>query len=207
MEELARQIADLTEEIQRDLEQWRSGHIGSGVSNESNHSIQSLRRIEDKIDAIHDETGELVRRVPANLHDLLAELKHDVLARLASANLPEGRQGEPAKAVSKPANQSNHSTQPVAGMVESLTPQERHVFQLCFQSGHLTYQEIAERLDISAGAAKNLVNRIFQSDRKRPLFEKRYSRGSARVGVSPETRQSILKGKDPGRVETASRPP
>jgi len=62
-------------------------------------------------------------------------------------------------------------------------------------------------LDISAGAAKNLVNRIFQSDRKRPLFEKKYTRGSARVGVSSETRQRILKGKDPGLVEAASSPP
>jgi len=205
MEELARQIAALAEGIQRDLEQWRSGRSGSAAPNESNHSTRSLRRIEDKLEAIHDDTGELVRRVPANLHELLAELKHDVLARLASAGKAGMREGE--SAVSEGTNQSNHSTQSAIRMVESLTPQERHVFQLCFQSGHLTYQEIAERLDISAGAAKNLVNRIFQSDQKRPLFEKRYSRGSARVGVSPETRQSILKGKDPGRVETASRPP
>jgi len=201
MEEVARQIAALAEEIQRDINQWRTSFANSTTSNDSNHSTQSFQRIEDKLKAIHNDTGELVRRVPANLNDLLAELKHDVLSRLASADQAD-RQKD--KSVLELANQTNHSTQqPLAKMVESLTPQERHVFQLCFQSGHLTYQEIAERLDISAGAAKNLVNRIFQSDKKRPLFEKKYTRGSARVGVRSDTRQSILKGRENPPVKTS----
>ena len=64
MEELARQIAALAEEIQRDLEQWRSGHGGSAAANESNHSTQSLRRIEDKLEAIHDDTASLSAACP-----------------------------------------------------------------------------------------------------------------------------------------------
>jgi hypothetical protein len=83
-----------------------------------------------------------------------------------------------------------------------LTPQERRVFQLCFQSGFLTYDEIAERLEITAGAAKNLVNRIFLSDRKRPLFSKEYQHGSARVGIGPGLERRILAGGVVQRKDT-----
>lgn len=75
-------------------------------------------------------------------------------------------------------------------MASSLTPQERRVFQLCLQSGFLSYRDIASHLDITPTAAKNLVNRIFLSDRKRPLFAKECKHGTVRVGVHAAVRIS-----------------
>ena len=89
------------------------------------------------------------------------------------------------------ANDSPHSS---GAALRLLTPQERRVFQLCFQSGFLTYDEIAKHLDVTAVAAKNLVNRIFQSDGKRSLFAKEYNHGSARVGIHSGLEKKILTG-------------
>jgi hypothetical protein len=66
---------------------------------------------------------------------------------------------------------------------------------MCFRSGFLSYQDIASQLDITATAAKNLVNRIFQSDRKRSLFTKQYQHGAVRVGLQPAVQGRILAGR------------
>jgi len=63
---------------------------------------------------------------------------------------------------------------------------------VCFQSGLLSYHDIAGHLDITPTAAKNLVNRVFQSAHKRPLFVKRYEHGAVRVGVQPAFQERIL---------------
>jgi hypothetical protein len=102
----------------------------------------------------------------------------------------------PSRLASK--NQSNQTHQSPVAEVKSLIPQERRVFQLCFQTGFLSYRDIASHLDITPTAAKNLVNRIFQSGRKRPLFTKQLEHGAVRVGLPPELQRQILAGGKPG---------
>jgi hypothetical protein len=63
---------------------------------------------------------------------------------------------------------------------------------VCFQSGLLSYRDIAGHLDITPTAAKNLVNRVFRAANKRPLFVKRYEHGAVRVGVQPGIQERIL---------------
>lgn len=191
MEQFAREIAHLAQEIQRDLEDLRREPLGSNESIDSVSSAEAIERIERKLDLVREDTGELVERVPKDLGRMLTELKQSMLTRLETAAQSNGSIGSLS-----PGRKSvlNHSHQSIAAMVKSLTPQERHVFQLCFQSGFLTYREIADHLDITAGAAKNLVNRIFQSDEKRPLFAKQYTHGSARVGLRPGMKEGILSG-------------
>jgi len=65
---------------------------------------------------------------------------------------------------------------------------------VCFQSGLLSYRDIAGHLDITPTAAKNLVNRVFQATHKRTLFVKRYEHGAVRVGVQPDLQRRILGG-------------
>ena len=69
------------------------------------------------------------------------------------------------------------------------------MFELCFQLGFLSYRDIASRLAITPTAAKNLINRLFQSDRKRPLFVKEYSHGAVRVSVKPDMQRRMLAGR------------
>jgi hypothetical protein len=70
---------------------------------------------------------------------------------------------------------------------------------MCFQSGLLSYRDIASQLDITPTAAKNLVNRIFLSDRKRALFAKEYRHGAVRLALRPEVQGRILAGTGGGR--------
>jgi len=189
MERLAEEVARLARELQREVEDLCRGKAESNGPSESIDSTGRLGRIEQRLEAIQGDTGELIRRVPGNLGELLAEMKRLLLLRLAES----AGANESVDAGVK-ADDSNQTMPPPSAIVKSLSRQERHVFELCFQSGFLSYREIAEQLDITPSAAKNLVNRMLQSDRKRPLFAKRYKHGAARVGIRPDLEDHILKG-------------
>ena len=60
-------------------------------------------------------------------------------------------------------------------------------------------------LQITPTAAKNLVNRIFQSEQKRPLFDKQYQHGVVSVGLQAEIQQRILAGEKPENKRRRSR--
>jgi len=193
MDRLARELAELAWELQRDaqyLRAWANLANRSGESAESTAGV--LERIERKIGAVHGQTSELIERVPKDLGQVLAELKQALVLRLdeAARATESAESDDPLVAdASNRANQTNHSP---TSAVKSLTPQERRVFEVCFQSGLLAYRDIAAHLEITPTAAKNLVNRIFQSDRKRPLFTKEHRHGAVRVGVQPGVQAHIL---------------
>ena len=191
MEWPTEEITRLARQIQCDIEQWRHEKTGSGESIELTDTAGKLERIEGRLEDLHAETSELIRRVPCDLGDALSELKRALLVRLAES--AQATQSDD-RGTAGPQNRGNHSSQSPATIVRSLTRQERHVFQLCFESGFMTYREIAEELDITPSAAKSLVNRMFQSDRKRPLFAKQYKHGSVRVGIRPNLEKVILAG-------------
>jgi DNA-binding CsgD family transcriptional regulator len=195
MEELAREVGRLARELQQDVEDLRRRTAPSNGSTGSVDSVDRLGRIERELEAVHADTRELVGRVPADLGGQIADLRRSLLVRLEQ--VAEPTQSTESGALGRPVR-SAPSTQSPQAMVMALTPQERRVFRLCFESGFLTYREIADHLDITPSAAKNLVNRLFQSDRKRTLFAKRYSQGAARVGLQPDLQRRILGGRARG---------
>jgi DNA-binding CsgD family transcriptional regulator len=193
MEELAKEAARVALEVQRDLEEWLNDSNLSNESNVSNETrMQALSRIEDRLGDVHRHTSILVERVPEDLGQILTELKHCILTRLQGM-VPVSRSRE--SDVAHQSNDSNASHLSATRMVQALTPQERRVFDLCLQSGLLTYREIASHLDISPGAAKNLVNKVFQSPDKRPLFSKLYKHRTVKVGVHPDLKRTTMETK------------
>lgn len=202
MDRLARELTELAWKLQRDaqyLKAWANLANRSGESAES--TTAALARIDRKLGAVHGQTSELIERVPKDLGQVLAELKQALVLRLdEAARATESAESDDPLVVdaSNRANQTNHS--PMSA-VRSLTPQERRVFEVCFQSGLLSYRDIAAHLEITPTAAKNLVNRIFQSDRKRPLFTKEHRHGAVRVGVRPGIQEHIL-GSRTSEAET-----
>jgi len=196
MEHLARELARLAWQLERDAEDLLDRATQPNRSVESTDAVaQRLVRIEGKVSDIHGHTSELIRRVPGDLGPVLAELKQVLIARLENVLEATHSHGSADSPHATPANQATHSAQSAGAAVPSLTPQERKVFQMCFRSGFLSYQDIASQLDITATAAKNLVNRIFQSDRKRSLFTKQYQHGTVRVGLQPAVQGRILAGR------------
>ncbi|NQT82217.1 sigma-70 family RNA polymerase sigma factor [bacterium] len=167
MKHLANEVARLARQVQSDIEDLRYSWSHSNDSAEPIHpATQALERIERRLGEVHGDTRELIRRVPEDLGPTLTELRRALLLRLNEfVHANQGNQSGDARK----GNDANEPNQSLSTRVESLTPQERRVFQLCFQSGFLTYGEIAEHLDITPSAAKNLVNRMFQAERKRPV--------------------------------------
>ena len=197
MERLVREMERLAWDIQRDVQDILDLASKSTQSDESSESAdEALERVEHKLGAVHDQTTELIQRVPKDLGQVLTELKSTLILRLGE--LAQATQsGESGVSRGRPVpNQTNRPNQSPMSTAASLTPQERRVFELCFQSGFLSYRDIASRLDITPTAAKNLINRLFQSDRKRPLFVKEYKHGAVRVSVKPDIQQRILAGCD-----------
>ena len=188
MERLARELARLAWQLERDaadLVQW------ANRSNRSDESpvAASLGRIEARLGTVHEHTSELLRRVPADLNAAIADLRQALLLRLDEATRANGSAESQDQPEATRATGATHSPQ---AAIRALTPQERRVFQVCFQSGLLSYRDIAGHLDITPTAAKNLVNRVFQAAHKRPLFVKRYEHGAVRVGVQPAFQERIL---------------
>ena len=190
MEHLARELARLAWQLERDaadLAEW------ANRSNRSDDSpvAASLGRIEARLGTVHEHTSELLRRVPVELDKAIADLRQALLVRLDEATEANG------SAVSQDprgATGATETTQSPQAVIRALTPQERRVFQVCFQSGLLSYRDIAGHLDITPTAAKNLVNHVFQAAHKRTLFVKRYEHGAVRVGVQPDLQRRILGG-------------
>jgi DNA-directed RNA polymerase specialized sigma24 family protein len=197
MQRLADEVARVARQVREEIEDLRDFWSQSNESPESDApATEALCRIERKLGDIHGDTRELIRRVPTDLGSILADLRRTLLVRLEESL--QGNQSPQSHGQGTEAD-ANESNQSLSERVKTLSPQERLVFQLCFQSGFLTYGEIAEHLDITPSAAKNLVNRMFQSERKRPLFSKRYTHGTASVGVRPELEKRILAGSTPGK--------
>ena len=196
MEHLARELARLAWQLEQDVEQLRDWANGANQSEGSDESVEeSLGRIEGKLGIVHDHTAELIERVPSDLGQILSDLKGVLLARLDEVTANWSIESASA-CRSGVGNQENHSFQSPASAPRLLTPQERRVFQLCFQTGFLSYRDIASHLEITPTAAKNLVNRIFLSDRKRPLFTKQYQHGAVRVGIQPDIKGRLLGGRN-----------
>ena len=190
------ELARLAWELEMDAEDLLVQAGRSNRSVESTDAVaQRLVRIESKVSDIHGHTSELIRRVPGDLGPVLAELKEVLITRLESLLEATQSHGSADSRHVAAANQATHSAQSAGAVVPSLTPQERKVFQMCFRSGFLSYRDIASQLDITSTAAKNLVNRIFLSDRKRSLFTKQYHHGAVRVGLQPAVQGRILAGR------------
>jgi len=188
MEHLARELARLAWQLERDaadLTEW------ANRSNRSDGSAvaASLGRIEARLGSVHEHTSELLRRVPADLNAAVADLRQALLVRLDEAT---GANGSAESQDRQGATRATETTQSPQAAIRALTPQERKVFQVCFQSGLLSYRDIAGHLDITPTAAKNLVNRVFQAADKRALFVKHHEHGAVRVGVRPGIQERIL---------------
>lgn len=135
-------------------------------------------------------------------------LRQALLVRLDEAT---GANGSAESQDQPEATRATETTQSPQAAIRALTPQERRVFQVCFQSGLLSYRDIAGHLDITPTAAKNLVNRIFQSGVKRSLFAKEYQHGVVRVGVQSGIQERILgsharEARKPHRVALSRTP-
>ena len=190
MEHLARELARLAWQLERDaadLAEW------ANRSNRSDESpvAASLGRIEVRLGTVHEHTSELLRRVPVELDKAIADLRQALLVRLDEAT---GANGSAESQDQPGATRATETTQSPQAAIRALSPQERRVFQVCFQSGLLSYRDIAGHLDITPTAAKNLVNRVFQAADKRMLFVKHHEHGAVRVGVQPDLQRRILGG-------------
>ena len=188
MEGLVREIVRLARELQHEIEQLPALLVRP---NDSTESAQRFDHIERKLEAIHADTSELVDRVPRDLEQTLTQMKQALLLRLAEASQSPQSTDQTSTGQATESTRSNRSA---TDIIRSLSPQERRVFQLCFQSGFLSYHEIANQLEISASSAKNLTNRMLQSQAKGSLFAKRYQHGAAQVGVQPQLQSRILRG-------------
>jgi len=192
MDDLVRQITHLAWTIQRDLEDLSDSPNDSTRSTQS--TVDALARIEQKVGAIHGHTSDLVERVPKDLGQTLADLRQSLLQRLDELVGANGSVRSTQASRTGSTDRATQSNQSAESALRSLSPQERRVFQLCFQSGFLSYRDIAAHLQITPTAAKNMVNRLFLSQAKRQLFSKQYSHGAVRVGVPAQLQGRILSG-------------
>lgn len=198
LSELSRRIA---EEARRLEAEMASLHLVFDMydPNSSTESIEStLSRIEERLIEVHGHTGKLIERVPQNLSSILADLRETILLRIDS--LKPTATGSNRSTESNESNGSGKRGDNWLGeAISDLTPQEKRLFQVCFECGLITYKELASRLGITPTSAKNTVNRLFQSENKRALFRKECTHGIAKVGVDETVQRQILKGrqKDP----------
>jgi len=193
--ELSRQIAHAARELQGQLETWHRS-TQTTPSTRSTESIEStLSRIENRLSRLQADTGTLVERVPPNLSSLLTELKEIVLQRLDSLKRQSTESTHSIESTQSASNiQSGKEW--TKDIFQKLTYQEQKLFRACFQSGLVTYPELAQRLGIAPTSAKNLVNRLFAHPDKRRLFKKELLHGIARIGVAEPVERKILKGEN-----------
>ena len=168
LEELSREIASEARQLQAEMEHWRPV---TGVRDPIESMKSSLSRIESRLIEVHGDTGTLIKRVPQNLAPLLLEIKARVLERIGSLGNESVRScGSSGSKEPVPADGDQ-----IEHILHKLTLQEQRLFHICFQSGLVTYREVAEKLGISPVSAKNIVNRLFQNGQKSRLFEKEYA--------------------------------
>ena len=135
---------------------------------------EQLGRIEKRLESIHEHTGELVRRVPPQLAESVAELRQAVIAKL------------------RPVFSRNDSAGSVTDRLARLSQRERSIVRECVRSGLLTYEEIAQRLNVNPGSVKNVVNRLSRDYAKRGIFEKQQKEdGRVKIGVAKEVTDEI----------------
>jgi DNA-binding MarR family transcriptional regulator len=192
--ELSRRIAEEARRLEAEMESLRLV-FDMYDPNSSTESIESaLSRIEERLMQVHDHTGKLVERVPENLTPILAELREAVLVRIDSWKSHTTRLDKSTK-----SNESIRSAGAggdwLGEALNNLTPQEKRLFQVCFECGLVTYRELAGRLGITPTSAKNIVNRLFQNTDKRALFRKEWTHGVAKVAVDETVQRQILKGR------------
>ena len=171
---------------------------------ESNESINaarpsyvrqtSLASLEHKIDSVRRDTSELLRRVPEDLVALIEQAKDSILVRIDSilhSDDPSASNRSQEQHASGDASPTS-----VRERLEQLTPRERSVFRTCFDSGFLTYEELGEKLGLSALAAKNVVNAILRHPYKVGLLTKRGRPKEVRVGVAEDASAAVLRGRE-----------
>jgi len=81
-------------------------------------------------------------------------------------------------------------------LVSRLTPQQKRVYDVCLQSGPLTYQELGQHLGMRPISAKNLVNRMFQDSDKRALFRKETVNGTVELALSTDAAKELAVQSD-----------
>jgi len=184
LEELPRRIAIEARQIQAELRQIKNDSY-------SNQSIEStISRIEDRLIKVHNNTDTLIERVPTNLKPLLLEVKATILDRIDSLK-EKTTELSGSTELSQVTNDANW----LKNTFNKLTSQEKRLFQICFQTGLITYRELAQKLDITPTSAKNLVNRLFKNPGKCKLFEKRNLHGISQIRVAKNIEKHILNGK------------
>ena len=188
LEEFAHWIADEARQIQEELEQIKSDSY-------PNQSIEStLSRIEERLIKVHNNTDTLIERVPQNLNPLLLEIKSAVLERIDSLKAVATQSNESNESIESSKTKGNDDCQ-LKDTFDKLTGQEKRLFQICFQSGLITYRELARHLSITPVSAKNIVNRLFKDDRKQKLFIKQHSHGVTKIALNKAVEKQILSGK------------
>jgi hypothetical protein len=191
MQRLMAELTQLAKELEENV---RGLDLRTNQSNDSVAGNQfddsRLERIEKKIDNIHAHTSTLMAKLRDDVAQTLAELRRELSGRMAQIPIEQGSSGV------IPSDQRNPPLSGRAEVVKNLSPQERRLFELCFQSGPLTYRGLGEHLGVSPVSAKNLVNRIFLDKDKRDLFRKERVDGIARVSISTAVEREILKGRD-----------
>ena len=190
--ELSHHIAEEARQLQVEIESLRLVFDMYGPCGPTESIKSTLSRIEGRLIEVHGHTGKLVERVPENLTPILAELREAVLVRIDSWKSHTTRSNR-----STQSNESNMSAGTggdwLREALDNLTPQEKRLFQVCFECGLVTYRELADRLGINPTSAKNIVNRLFQNTDKRALFRKECTHGVAKVAVDETVQRQILK--------------
>jgi len=164
---------------------------------DGNTSKTILWSLERKIDSVRADTTELLRRVPYDLREVIEQAKDSILVRIDSMLHSDRSDGLLAAdaGFGKPAAHSNRSELSVAEQLWRLTPRERAVFRICFESGFLTYRELGEKLGLSQVAAKNVVNALLRHPHKSGLLTKAGTPKEVRVGVAQDVSAEVLRAK------------
>ena len=195
LEELSRYIAKEAERIQADLKDTYPRTVGDS----STGFVQTtLIQIEERLAKVEGHIIELLRRFPENFLLELAEFKRSLFERIDSL---KPQTAEPT---------GSTGGRPVVDRVEPLkknwyeeifgrlTPREKSIFNACFGSGLITYDELAERLHISPTTVKNKINQLLRDTDKCRLFHKEHIDGVARIKVTDKTENKILYGHKKG---------
>ena len=195
LEELSRYIAKEAERIQADLKDLCPRTVGDS----STGFVQTtLIQIEERLAKVEGHIIELLRRFPENFSLELAEFKRALFERI---DLLKPQTAEPT---------GSTGSRPMVDRVEplnknwyeeifgKLTPREKSIFNACFGSGLITYDELAERLNISPTTVKNKINQLLQDADKRRLFHKEHINGIAKIKVPDKTENRIMYGHKKG---------
>ena len=119
-----------------------------------------------------------MKRLLAEFRKAVRELQRDVAELVAQTN-----QSHESAAAPQPCG-SGLDRIGQSESVGRLTPQQKRVYDICRQSGPLTYLELGQHLGMRPISAKNLVNRMFQDPDKQILFHKEKVDGTVKLALS-----------------------